>query len=65
MFHERFPSAREAVDFIENTIEFFLVERAAHVVVADERARTERKYRAEEIADCISVECDWFESLQS
>ncbi len=64
MFHERFSCSRDAVDFIENTIDFFLVEDAAHVVLVDEDQRTARTYRAEEIADRVSLASDWLESLQ-
>ncbi len=55
----KFTTPKAARDFVEWRIEEFLEEGAAYVVVADKNARTETKYRAAGIADCVFVAVDW------
>ncbi len=54
-----FSTPKAARDFVEWRIEELLDYGAAYVVVADKYARTETRYRAAGIADCVFVLADW------
>ncbi len=54
-----FNTPKAAKDFVEWRIEEFLEYGAAYVVIADKTARTEIRYRAAGIADCVFVSADW------
>ncbi len=54
-----FAALKAAKDFVEWRIEELLDDGAAYVVLADKDARTETRYRAAGIADCVFVLADW------
>ncbi len=54
-----FNTQKAARDFIEWRIEELLDDGAAYVIIPDKNVRTETRYRAAGIADCVFVLTDW------
>ncbi len=55
LFAERFRTIEQAQGFLENTIAFFLNQRAEHVVLRDESDGVEMKYRADGVAEGLPI----------
>ncbi len=54
-----FATFSEARNFVEWRIEDLLDAGAKYLVVCDVEARTERRYRADGVADCAFLGIDW------
>jgi hypothetical protein len=62
-FSAEFPTPNAAQNFIEWRIEELLDNGAKYLVVSEAETRTETKYRADGIADCIFLDLDWRQAL--
>ncbi len=59
MTSAEFATPKATRDFVEWRIEELLDYGAAYVAVVDKDARTETRYRAAGIADCVFTLADW------
>jgi hypothetical protein len=64
-FSGEFPTSSSAQDFIAWRIEELLDNGAKYVVVSDAEKLTETKYRADGIADCVFLDMNWRQALES
>ncbi len=51
LFYGWFPTSREAGEFVENTLELFLIEQAVFYTLTDGKRRIE--YLASDVASCL------------